>query len=641
MVGRKISRSFRCEGYNDVEQLGHNNRTFVAKNVDKERIKDNITYLKENLEKVYSELFGEALKKYNASKTKTRDKIPNYYEHIKNGKQEKLFCEVIVQFGDKDSCAVGSENGKLAVKMLDEYMKDFQKRNPHLRVFNAVMHLDEATPHLHINFIPFATNQKRGLETRVSFKTALQQQGFMPETIALNESAKWCESERSVMEELAKKYDLKIENKFAHHQHVSVEEYKNEKDKLEKLKEHTKKLTERTNGVSAADITDYELDLLRNENEYVKTELTKKEKQVRELSEKLSSGFAFFQIPDDQKLLFVADKMIQSNIPVVEDTHGIHVPVYAIAKMKEIAKTYKPKLLSYRQRLKLTIDRLVYAVNSTSELFYELRKRGYTVRVGKYISIRPEGSDRGIRTKTLGDDYVLEALERRIQNKRNFENNFKARYEEASQKNPMLHEYYSVTETTIAMIYSAEKYPAKLNAGKSYTMSNDKHINELVSAMSLISYDRITSIADVESRIEAYQHSLDDMSGNLDKLNRIQIAIKDVIKAGEIFFAERQAHNYTEQENVRAAEIILKRNGITNAAEIEKLKLQYAENKKAITILNDKIPKTQAKQSEYLRLKDIYELVHSGSYIDRLIKEHFEKEKENEKLKENENTKRS
>ena len=71
-----------------------------------------------------------------------------------------------------------SENGLLAQKILDEYYRDFQERNPYLRVFSAHLHMDEATPHLHIDFVPFTTGSKRGLDTRVSLKQALAKQGF-------------------------------------------------------------------------------------------------------------------------------------------------------------------------------------------------------------------------------------------------------------------------------------------------------------------------------------------------------------------------------------------------------------------------------------------------------------------------------
>ena len=73
----------------------------------------------------------------------------------------------------------GSENGNLARQVLDEYCQQFQKRNPNLYVFSAHLHMDEATPHLHIDFVPFTTGSKRGLDTRVSLKQALAKQGLM------------------------------------------------------------------------------------------------------------------------------------------------------------------------------------------------------------------------------------------------------------------------------------------------------------------------------------------------------------------------------------------------------------------------------------------------------------------------------
>lgn len=164
----KLSISFRV----DDGVIEHNNRNFLPKNVDPARTCDNITYKSENLQELYHQLFDGALENYNAKK-RSNEKIHDYYEHIKNGKQEKLFSEVVVQFGDAESCGLKSGNRELAKEMLDEYMKSFEERNPNMKVFNAVLHLDEATPHLHIDFVPICTNQTRGLSTRVSLKRAL------------------------------------------------------------------------------------------------------------------------------------------------------------------------------------------------------------------------------------------------------------------------------------------------------------------------------------------------------------------------------------------------------------------------------------------------------------------------------------
>ena len=92
--------------------------------------------------------------------------------------RQKPFHEVILQIGNREDMNAQTEDGALAAKVLDEYMQSFQARNPNLRVFSAHLHMDEATPHLHIDFVPFTTGSKRSLETRVSLKQALAAQGL-------------------------------------------------------------------------------------------------------------------------------------------------------------------------------------------------------------------------------------------------------------------------------------------------------------------------------------------------------------------------------------------------------------------------------------------------------------------------------
>lgn len=133
--------------------LNHNSRKFHAKNTDPNRTHWNVEYCNEDIKDVYHELFDEALKRYNDKQTRKDRKIDDYYEKIRSGKQEKLFHEVIIQIGDKDNMGSETMEGQLAAKILDEYMKGFQERNPTLRIFAAHLHLDEATPHLHIDFM--------------------------------------------------------------------------------------------------------------------------------------------------------------------------------------------------------------------------------------------------------------------------------------------------------------------------------------------------------------------------------------------------------------------------------------------------------------------------------------------------------
>ena len=135
--------------------LGHNSREFTAENIDTERTKFNTCYIHEDIKKVYHKLFDVALEKYNNKQKRNDRKIPDYYEKIRTSKQEKVFYEIIAQVGNLEDMSCTSEYGKLAEQILDEYMKGFIERNPTLYVFSAHLHMDEATPHLHIDFVPW------------------------------------------------------------------------------------------------------------------------------------------------------------------------------------------------------------------------------------------------------------------------------------------------------------------------------------------------------------------------------------------------------------------------------------------------------------------------------------------------------
>ena len=208
--------------------VNHNSRKFHAKNTDPERSHLNVTYCQENIKAVYHELFDEALERYNAKQTRADRRIENYYEKIRSGKQEKPFHEIILQVGNKDDMSADSDEGRLAAAVLDEYIRAFQERNPNLRVFSAHLHMDEATPHLHIDFVPFTTGSKRGLDTRVSLKQALAAQGFTGGTRGDTEWSQWVRSEEEQLSAVMERHGIEWEDKGTHDKHLSVLDYKKE-----------------------------------------------------------------------------------------------------------------------------------------------------------------------------------------------------------------------------------------------------------------------------------------------------------------------------------------------------------------------------------------------------------------------------
>ena len=210
----------------DKGSIGHNNREFIAPNVDKKRTHENIILVREDIQNIYHELFDKALDEYNSRQKRKDRRIKNYYEHINRSKQEKPFYEVLFQIGNTEDTHCGTREAELATKALTEFVKGFQNRNLHIMVFNAVIHLDEETPHIHIDFVPFATEQNRGLSTRNSLSKALEQQGFVSEGKNITCTKKWIEYEKEQLAEVMKSYGIEWEKLGTHEQHLDVLDFK-------------------------------------------------------------------------------------------------------------------------------------------------------------------------------------------------------------------------------------------------------------------------------------------------------------------------------------------------------------------------------------------------------------------------------
>ena len=154
--------------------LRHNNREFRPKNADPQRKDKNITLVHEDLQKVYHELFDESVIKYNESQKRNDRKIKNYFDKIYRSKKEKPFYEFIIQVGNQNEQPSETKCEAILKEFNDMLIKDY----PSLRVFNSVIHMDESTPHLHIDFVPIGDGYKKGMEKRASFKRVLKNLGF-------------------------------------------------------------------------------------------------------------------------------------------------------------------------------------------------------------------------------------------------------------------------------------------------------------------------------------------------------------------------------------------------------------------------------------------------------------------------------
>lgn len=233
--------------------INHNNRTMSEKqkernsHIDESRSHENVYLVQKNLKEVYKEEFGEALENYNAKQKRNDRKIDNYYEHIQSSKKTSLQQELIIQVGDKDDFSSKADFDK-ANEILKEWYSDFEKRNPQLKIYNAVIHNDEASPHMHLNFVPVAEGYKRGLEKQVSFDKAITQQDLtLDKTRPFDD---WREKEVQMLER--KLLDRGIERKLVGtNEYKDVNEYKEKKDLEREIKQLEGDLSQRKTELKA------------------------------------------------------------------------------------------------------------------------------------------------------------------------------------------------------------------------------------------------------------------------------------------------------------------------------------------------------------------------------------------------------
>ena len=243
-----------CQGKGS---LSHNNRDFKPKNVDSGRTKNNVTFIKEPIGEAYEKLFGAAVERYNARQKRSDRKIKNgYYKYqfnhavsnnvVTSPDKRKSFYEDVVQIGTKDDTGIGTLDGEVAARCLTEYINSFQQRNSNFYVFNAVLHMDEATPHLHIDYIPVG-HYKRGVDTQNGIAQALKEMGYGDGKDAI---ARWRKSECDVLKEICGRYGITIAVPQKTRGTMTVEVYK----EVKRLEDKLTHLSELSNAADAAEI---------------------------------------------------------------------------------------------------------------------------------------------------------------------------------------------------------------------------------------------------------------------------------------------------------------------------------------------------------------------------------------------------
>ena len=282
--------------------LNHNDRSIdrvSEKSWDPELSRKNVICRNIPIQDAYNQIFGKALSEYNQRQIDVNHperQIKNYYDHISRSKQEKPFYEFVVAFGnmnDKDT-----EIYPVLQRCLDEYITNFDERNPNFKVFQKIVHLDEkGIDHAHLDFIPVSTHNKRGLSVKNSFRGALKEMGYTGKTAFLD----WRQSEEKYMAEILERHGLEFERGSGRDEHLNVRQYQAEAREINRLAQQKLKNMElpsipepeiKINPITKSEsvkLSKTEFDKIKQVIDYQQTQITSLEAQKSDLSAKLKN----------------------------------------------------------------------------------------------------------------------------------------------------------------------------------------------------------------------------------------------------------------------------------------------------------------------------------------------------------------
>lgn len=227
--------------------IKHNNREYgenTPAHIDKSRANLNYYIKQEPISEAYQNLFGEAIREYDLNQKRADRRYGStdkYLDKMERSKQQKPFDEIIIQFGDMFSHGIlprekgqgiNAEADEAKIMLIEAY-KRFEAAYPNLHFFNVTLHMDEATPHIHADYIPYADFGK-GLKRRVALDKGLQAMGFKPSATAKTPLEAWQQDTRRIMTEVAREHGYKVIETGGKTLHRSVEAYKRDVAELDR-----------------------------------------------------------------------------------------------------------------------------------------------------------------------------------------------------------------------------------------------------------------------------------------------------------------------------------------------------------------------------------------------------------------------
>ena len=261
---------------------------------------------------------------------------------------------------------------------------------------------------------------------------------------------------------------------------------------------------------------------------------------------------------------------------------------------------HKQRGPSWKEKIRSEIDRLVGWVKNVDELLAELEMLGYTIKHGKYISIKAPDQQRAVRLKTLGEDYMVEQLASRI-----LWRDVGSGINNPCEKSALRDKY----SETIDGVQAVNAYHPTLE--------------QLGTLLTVINRDNLQSIGELEGKIEQIKFELEKSRMEVNTMETKCNLLKSLAAQAEEYFSLMDKPSLTAEEQLRVEMYrkTLAQKNIESRSDLDYLNGVIVETKQKAAPIKAHYNKCAALLKEYSDISETYNKISQGDYISKLIEQ--------------------
>ena len=291
---------------------------------------------------------------------------------------------------------------------------------------------------------------------------------------------------------------------------------------------------------------------------------------------------------------------------------------------------HKKNGTSWKEHIRKAIDSLIPSVSSFDDLLAELERLGFTVKRDKNILIKAPGQQRSVSLWKLGEDYTEESINARILWRMVGGGNAIKHFTNSEIERA----YLGIISEVHILAEKEKKLKRRADSNSPYSPKNDLDMYRLSAQLTVINHDKITSIGDLEGRIDKLSAEHKALQEQLSEKLLKQEKVRALIHQSEYYFANVDRNDLSAEENNRLeiCKSSMQTNNINSLDDITFWRDQNDKLLSEIAELKNSVYEKKNRLVRYSDIRDTYKEISKGDYISKLVEEEkLRREKEKNK----------